>query len=874
MRDHRPPRLATWLLGLCTPVLQRDFVLGDLEEEFGRRVGEAGVVRAWLWCWLEVARSAWPLITWWGEGRGTMLRGLRQDLRGAARLFVRSPGFAAVVVATLALGIGGATAVYSVVRGIVLVPLPFAEADRVVVLWGETPDYPRAPLTVGDHNALFEGVDAFAMVAASWTNSDLLLGGARAEQVSVGWITPEYFQTVGVSPALGRVPAPGEESAVVLTHALWTRRYGADPTVLGQTIDLGGDSFEVLGVLAEGRSPDLTAFGGGRTSHDVWRLMPAGWTTGDDRSVGWLRSSARLAPGVSVERAQAEVDALMERVNATVTERDGGSELRVHVVPAQLDLVGDVSHTLWILFGAVCGVLLVAAANVAHLLLARGEARGGEVAVRAALGGSRVRLVRQFLMESAGLAAAGGALGLGIAWLGVRALRATAPAGLPRLEAVSLDGGVLAFALLATAATMAVFGLVPALRGSRSDLASAMAGRRSTADPGAQRWSRGLVVAQVALSLALVSGTGLLLRSLAGLERVDLGFERQGVMTAALEAPDWGDNAEAAVRLTDFSDRIATIAGVTAVGFTNRVPLAGGLYTGTVRSDAMAASELDPFDASVRFITPGYLEALGARIVAGRDLAADDGGAVGLLDELAAERLWPGEEAVGRRMEATTVGGDPTWVEVVGIVAPMKHAGVDQPAAETVFLSMLPVAANQNSRYVAVGVRGDAAAILESVQEAVASVDANAVVARPRTMQALFDDSVAATRFASRLLLVFGAVALVLATVGLHGVMAFRMRCRSREMGIRLALGAESRRILRDAFRSGAVLVAAGVALGLVLAMAGGRVLSSLLFDVAPRDTVTLVVSAGVILCAGLVGAYLPARLALRLDPAVTLRQE
>lgn len=875
MRGSRLPRLVVWVVSALVSGPRRDFVLGDLEEDFRRRLTSQGRVRALVGVWIEVARSAGPLATWSLDGRGGTMRGLGQDWAGAVRVFGRAPGFAFTVVATLALGIGGATAVYSVLRGVVLQPLPFDDPERVVVLWGETPEYPRAPLTVGDHNALVDGVEAFESVAASWTNTTLLLGGARAEQVRVGWVTPGYFETVGVQPALGRTPAAGEEAHVVLGHGLWERRYGSDPDVLGRTVDLGGERFQVVGVLPAGRDPDLTAFGGGPTNHDLWRLMPAGWVQGDDRSVGWLRSSARLAPGVSAARAQTEVDALMARVNATVTDRDGGGDLRVNVIPARTDLVGDASRTLWILMAAVCGVLLVAAANVANLLLARGEGRAAEVAVRAALGGGRGRLVRQFLVESATLAGAGAVAGLGVAWAGVAALRAAAPAELPRLEAVTLDGGVVAFAVLATAATALMFGLFPAVRASRSDLAAAMAARRATDDPGSRRWSRALVVAQVALSLALVSGTGLLLRSVSGLRDVDLGFDRDGVLTFALEAPSWGEgDAGAAAKMEDFTRSMEAVPGVEAVGFTNRVPLAGGLFTGTVSSQDMVAAEDDALEASLRYVTAGYLDALNVRVVAGRSLARDDDATVGLVDELVARRLWPGQEALGRPLQVQSVGGDPTWVEVVGVVAAMKHAGVEAPAAETVLLPMPPRAASQNFRYVAARVTGDPLAVVEPIREAVEAVDAQGVVARVRTMDDLFDASVAPTRFASQLLLVFGGVALLLATVGLHGVMAFTVRRRAREMGIRMALGAERDRILRDAFRSGATLVLAGLAVGLLLALAGGSFLEALLYEVDARDVVTLGASAAVILAAGLLGAWVPARLVLGIDPVKALRSD
>ncbi len=801
------------------------------------------------------------------------MRGWSQDARNELRVFARRPLFAAIIVATLAVGVGGATAVYSVIRGGVLAPMEFGNADRVVALWGRTPDYPRAPLTVGDFNTLASNIGAFEQVAASWSNSVLLLGGARAEGVSVGWVSPSYFSALGIEPALGRVPVAGEEAHVVLGHDLWAGRYGSDAAVLGRSIDLGGETFEVVGVLPADANANLTGFSGARTNHDLWRLMPAGWIQGDDRSVGWLRPIALLADGVPLGRAQEEVDRHMAAVNEVVTDRDGGTDLRVQLTPARDDLVGRISSTLWILLGAVCGVLLVAAANVAHLMFARGEEREAEVALRAALGGSRPRLMRQFLVESLVLACAGGLAGLGVAHAGVRGLLVWAPPNLPRLGNVVVDGGVLLFAVAATAATVVVFGLVPAVRSTRADLARAMSQRAGTMGVHHQRLSRGLVVVQVALSLTLVTGTGLLLGSLSALNDQDLGFEPANVLTVDLQTPDWGaSNEEAAARLLAFTRRLADVPGVESVGVTNRIPLAGGLYTGTFASEAMAADDTE-IEASFRVITPGYLETVGARLIEGRLPRVEDGLEAILVDQLVAERAWPGQQALGRTLRIASIGSDPQWAEVVGVIAPMKHAGIGEPATATVFIPMLPRAQQQNFRYVAIRTSTDPLERLEAMREAVGEIDVNAVLARPRTMAAIVDEHMATPRFVTLLLMAFGATALGLAAVGLHGVMAYRMQRRRREMGIRMALGAQPVGILRDAFASGAGLVLVGLAVGAAVTYFGlGPVLQSLLVEVDAGDPLTLVLAAGVILGAGLIGAYLPARMALSVDPVRSLK--
>lgn len=848
---------------------------GDLDEEFRRVVEARGRRRAVLWYWLEVVRSIGPLLTVPGRWRGVTMVGFLQDLKGALRVFRRSPGFAFVVVATLAIGVGGASSVYSVVRGVLLTPLPFEDPDRVVMLWGQSAEYPRAPLTVGDHNAMADDVRAFTDVAGQWSNNSLILGEGDAEQVSVGWVTPEYFRVLGIQARLGRTLEPLELHAVVLSHGLWTRRYGADPGVVGRTMDLSGESFEIVGVLPSDRDPNLTTFGGSQASHDVWRLQPPDWTTGDDRSVGWLRSTARLAPGVSLSAAQEEVDAVMASINATITDRDGGTDMQVRLIPAKADLVGGVARTLWILFAAVVGVLLIAASNVAHLVLARGEVRSGEVAVRTALGGSRGRLIRQLVVESSVLALVGGALGVVLAWATLPVLLSFAPPSLPRAETIRLDRTVLGFALVATAIASVLFAVVPAIRNTREDLSQVLGERTATADPGRRAMSRGLIVAEVALSLALVTSTGLLIRSFQELSAVDLGFSKDGVVTFSLQVPDWGEsNDEAAATVLAFRDGFENTPGVVSAGFSNRIPLGGGLFTGEFRSEDMVAGDVPPSSAAVRYVTPGYIDAMGGRLVAGRAFAPDDGIDRIMVDELAARRAWGDGPAIGRRIEVSSIGGEPALAEVVGVIAPMKHHGVAAEAEATIYFPMLAAANQQNFKYVAVRVSGAPDDYVASLRDAARAVDVDAVIARVQSTRELFNEDIAATRFATVLLSAFGVVALMLAAIGLHGVMAFSVRRRAREIGIRVVLGAEKEALLRNAVASGAVLVLAGIGIGTLLSIGLGQALQSLLYGVQPRDAVTMATAAAVMLAVGLVGAYVPARLVLSVDPAVTLRQE
>jgi predicted permease len=582
-----------------------------------------------------------------------------------------------------------------------------------------------------------------------------------------------------------------------------------------------------------------------------------------------------LKETVTAGQAQAEVDALMDRVNATVTNRDGGRDLRINVVSVREDLVGGLARTLWILLAAVSGVLLIAATNVANLLLARAQQRRGEVAIRSALGGGRTRLFRQFLTESLALAAAGGLAGIAVAWAGMRALVAWAPPTMPRVEEVQLDPVVLGFAVGSTVVAALLFGVAPAFRATRTGVSAALGERRGTASRGEHTLSGILVVGEVALSLGLLMGTGLLLRSLDSLNRVDLGFEKEGILTFALETPDIGEtNEQGRALIDDYLGRVEATPGVVSAGLTNRVPLGGGLFTGSYRSGDMIAAEDEGLEASYRFITPGYLESMGARFRAGRPLTGADPGDVALIDTQVAELLWPGQNALGKQIELDVLGGDTILAEVIGVVSPMKHAGVGKPAPATIFLSMLTRANQQNFRYMAVRVQGDPLRYVEPIRSSLKLVDGDAVMARIRPMSQLFDRSVASTRFVSLLLTVFGGVALMLATVGLHGLMALGVRQRSREFAIRVALGAEHKRILREVLGSGAKLVLLGAGVGVVLSLVFGRFLASLLYDIAPSDLSTMAVATSVLVAVGLLGAYMPARRVLSVDPVETLKED
>ena len=803
------------------------------------------------------------------------MAGLGKDLRGALRLLRRSPGFSFIIIATVAVGVAGVTSVFSVVRGILLTPLSFADSDRVVMLWGRSPDHDQSPLTVGDHNALAENVQAFEAITAQWGNTAPLLGDPEPEQVSVGWVTPSYFPLLGVRPHVGRMLQPGDVDKIVLDHGLWSRRYGSDPEVVGRVLDVGGNSLEVVGILPPEVNPNLTSIGRVRVDYQVWRLQPESWTQGDDRSIGWLRSTAKLREGVTVAQAQAEVDSFMERLNPTVQSRDGGLELRVLVVPVRDDLVGDISRTLWILLAAVGGVLLIAASNVAHLMLARAHVRAGDLAIRAALGGSRQRLLRQMMVESSVLASMGGLLGVGLAWVGVKVLVSWAPSSLPRLDTISIDPAVLAIALAATVSSAFFFGVLPAVRATRTDLASLLGERTGTGNRGQRRLSQGLVVAEVAVSVALLVGTGLLLRSFSGLANVNPGFEPDGVMTFLLSSSNIGTTPEEGrAILDDYLSRIEAVSGVQAAGVTNRIPLGGGVFSGAYKSEQMDASGSDGIEASFRFVTPRYFEVMGTRLVAGRGFRPDDGPDIAIIDEKAAEAAWPGENPLGQKLQTGQLGLNGEWAEIVGVVEPMKHADVATEARETIYYPMLAQAHRQDTRYVAIKVAGQPMSYVARMRDAVRAVDPNATIARTRPMNQLYADSLSPTRFGLMLLSLFGGVALLLASVGLYGVIGFSVGQRTREFGIRIALGAETAGIVGSVLAWGARLVGIGVAVGALASLWIGGMVRSVLYEVEPTDPATFILAMTVMGTVGILGAYLPARRVLRVDPVHALKKE
>ncbi len=807
-----------------------------------------------------------------------------QDLRYAVRTLTRSPGFTAVAVATLALGIGATTAIWSIVDGVLLRPLPFPAPERLAAVWmtggsgGE-----RYPMSVADLRDWRARNRAFAQVSAFVDTRFALTGEGEPEQLSGAWVTSNFFATLGIRPLLGRAPSaeddrPAAEAAVVLSHGLWQRRFGADPRVVGRTIALDGNRRTVLGVMPAG----LAFPPAGAGPVQLWTVLKD--EAPPRRGPYFLHGLARLAPGVTLGQAEAELAVLGRTLERDNPLTNAGASFAA--APLAEHLVGGVRPALLVLLGAVGFVLLIAAANVANLLLVRAAGREREMALRAALGAGRGRIVRQLLTESVLLAAAGAGVGLLLAWWGVELLPRLAPDALPRLDAVALDGRVLAFTALLTAATGLLFGLAPALQGSRRDLHGGLKeGSRGSEGRGRLRLRRLVVASEVAAALVLLVGAGLLLASYWRLQGTSAGIRPAGVWTTQVELPTarYGEDRQVVAFYRELLARIEALPGVRSAGIGISLPphlltITDGF---TPEGHAVPPGQSAPL-AVLDFVSPGYFQTLGVPLLAGRPFGpADREGAptVVLVNQTLARRYFP-QGAVGRRLK---IGGperpENSWMEIVGVVADVKYGGLAAPAEPAYYLPAAQ-AAWQGMHLV---VRSDdgadgrdsaAAGLAANVRQTIRALDRDLPVAAVRPLGGLVSESIAAPRLRTQLIGAFGALALVLAAIGIYGVLAYTVAQRTREVGIRMALGAGRGGVTRLVLSEILGVVLGGLAVGLAAAFALTRLLRGLLFEVAPTDPRIFVGVPLLLAVCALLAAYLPARRAAAVEPVVALRSE
>ena len=820
---------------------------------------------------------------------------LLQDVRYGLRMLWKNPGFTAVVVLTLALGIGANTAIFSVVDAVLLRPLPFPQPEQLVLVRDDLAgrQMENVGMSVPELKDLQQSTDVFEEVAGVWPVDANLTGSDRPERVELLAVSANYFTLLGASARLGRVFGPkdyaeGFAEGVVISDGLWRRMFGADPAVLGRRIYADTDAYTVIGVMPQGfRHPGQTL----RNDVEMW--VNAGFVgnpfNNPPRNVRMLPGAiARLKPGVNVRQAQSRVDSLVSRLRGQFpNEYPTEAGWAVRLLPAHENLVGGARATLLVLLGAVGLVLLIGCVNIANLLLARSTARQREMAIRLALGAARRRLVMQLLTESLLLSLLGGAVALlAVVWL-LDVLVRVVPADIPRLHEVGFDGGVLLFVFAVSLLTGLLFGLVPALQASRPDLTLSLkeGGKGAGAGARGQRFRGALVVTEIALSLVLMIAAGLLLRSFERLLKVDAGFDPHKVLLARIWLPvpnnpeqdPYRQPARRAAFVREVLRRAQALPGVqyAAVASGNSVPLLGPHFTGQFTIEERADSDAEQPTAQGAAVTPDYFRALGTPLVRGRFFTDSDtleGQPVALVDEAAARRFWPDADPVGRRFKQGGRGSKAPWVTVVGVVGNVKTEGFDQPDQPHLYLSMF-----QNVGYsmaVYLKAEGDPKSLTQALRREVQTVDPNLPVFGERTMEEVVAASLAQRRFALQVVGGFGVLALLLAGIGIYGVVAYSVSQRTREIGIRLALGASRGAILRWVFGQGMRLTLFGLGAGLAVALALTRLLRGLLFGVEATDPLTYGGLALLLAAVALLACYVPARRATKVDPMVALRYE
>ncbi len=803
------------------------------------------------------------------------------DLRYALRQLRKSPGFTFVAVLTLALGIGANTTIFSVVDSVLLHPLGFKEPERLVAVW-ETNEQPGA--VANRRNEVARGNfydwraqnEVFESIAALTYGNFNLSGVAEPERIQGAFVSYDFFGILGVQPAAGRAFVADEGKAgtprvAVISHALWQRRFGADPALVGRTVTFNGEPFTILGIMPADfdlRFPAPFAV-------ELWTVLRGG-TSDTDRVAHFLYTIARLKPDVSLEQAQAAMNVIARRLQEQYPDTNSGAG--VNIVPLQTQLVGNIQPYLYVLFAAVGFVLLIACANVANLVLARLTGRQKEIAVRLALGASRGRLIRQFLSESLLLSTFGALLGLLLAAYAIGALPSIAPADLPRLDEIGLNRPAFFWSAGLLVFTTFLFGLLPALQASKPDLNNALQqSGRASGGPQRSRLSRVLVVSEIALALLLLVGAGLMIRSSLRLQRVDPGFDQKNLLTLNLALPrqKYPQNPQALAFFDQLLARIAQVPGVDAVGGVDPLPMSGNdSNTGVLFEGQPIVPMSDRPGAGERVVTPGYFRALRIPLLEGRDFNDRDRAdtpRVLIVNEALARRFFPGQSAIGKRLGVEDENRL-DWAEIVGVVGNVKHQRLD---AETKPELYQPYSQNPRN-FISIAVRstGEPGSLLAPIRAEVAALDPDQPIYQISTMESLLARTLAQSRFVMLLLGIFSALAMALAAVGIYGVMSWFVTQRSKEIGIRMALGAQQRDVLSMVVREGMLLAVLGVALGLAGSFALTRIIANLLYSVGPTDPATLAGVSVLLSAVAFLACWFPARRAARVDPMITLRAE
>jgi len=805
---------------------------------------------------------------------------LWQDLRYGVRMLLKKPGFTTVAIITLALGISANTAIFSVVNAVLLRPLPFPEPERLVMAFLAHPHQglDRSSLGMADFLAVRERNQSFEKVAAFSFGNFTVTGGERPEQVSGAWVSADFFATLRVAPARGRAYQAADERpesarVVVISHSFWQRRLAAEPQVIGQTINLNSTPYTIIGVMPENFHFALTP------EAELWPVRVVRPPRG--RPPYFNRCLGRLKPGVTESQAQADLSAIAAQVQQQFPDSPYSA---MTTRPLMTAVVGDVRQALLVILGAVAFVLLIAAANVANLQLARAASREREMAVRLALGASRWRVVRQLLTESLMLAGVGGAVGLLLAFWGIDLFRTLGPANLPRLQEVNLDGRVLGFTMLAALLSGLIFGLMPALQSSRAELNEALkeGGRAGTGSHGRKRLRGLLVVAEVALTLVLLVGAGLLLRSFRRLQEVNPGFRPEHVLTAQISLPParYTEDQKIMAFHQELIDRTKSLPGVQAVGLSMSLPpnLLQISNPFGIEGRPLPPGEARPL-AEEMTISPDYFTALGVPLLRGRCFTgADKAGApqVLMINEAMARRFFPNQDPVGKRLQTGDPSPNSPWETIVGVVGNVKYAGLEAEETPTLYVPYTTPGWVSWSRtmYLVVRTAGEPLGLSSALRQQIRALDADLPVANLKTMEQVIHESVTEPRFRTSLLGLFAAVALLLAVIGIYGVISYAVTERTHELGIRMALGAQTGDVLRLVIGQGMKLALVGVAIGLAASFALTRLMKSLLFGVSATDPLTFALIAMLLATVALLACYVPARRATQVDPMVALRCE
>jgi len=809
-----------------------------------------------------------------------------QDLKYGSRMLLRRPGFTLVALTALALGIGANTAIFSVVNAVLLRPLPFSDSERIVRIWntflprGLTQLFISVPEFVEyrDQARTFDSIAAFLPDALNLT------GAGEPERVPASWISQRFFSVLGVEPQLGRsfYPEeyqPGRDRVVIVSHRLWKGLLASDPALIGKTIMLNGNDRTVVGIMP-------SAFDVPSEDIDVWvPFTPESWKTGLGQH--FLSVIARLQPGASLDNARTEMTSVVAGLAQKYPDyyKDAAGS-GVDIVPLREQVVGNIRLPLLVLFGAVCFILLIACANVANLLLARAEARHKEIAIRMALGASRLRVVRQLLTESLLLALLGGCSGLLLAVWGVRLFTAQNPFNIPRMRAVSIDMPILGFALMASFLTGVVFGLAPALQSSKPGLNEPLKeGSRGAAQGAGYRGSRTrslVVISELALSVVLLIGAGLMIRSFRHLLGVNLGFNTEGVLTAqlSLSKAKYPDNQRVTAFYHQLLQRISGVPGVQAAGAVNSPPLSGDSGTASFeiegRTSERESDGLSPI-AAYHLISPDYFQTMGITVLWGRHFTELDGNqspAAAIINQTLAHRFWGNDYPTGKRIRLRE---DAPWLQIIGVVADVKNRAIEDDARPEMYFPYVETPFGigpPSTMTLVVRTQSDPLQSVAAIRDEIRAMDKDLPMDRVRTMARIAAAAVSRTRFIMFLLASLAGLALILAAVGVYGVMSYSVSQRTHEIGIRKALGAQPQDIIRLVVGHVLSLVLIGIGAGVLASLALTRVMSSLLFEIRANDPVTFVGISLLLFAVALLACCLPVRRALKVFPMVALRYE